>query len=182
MVLLVVLGLLLLVLPLILEVPDLVRRFTHPLEYEETIRAASAEYGVEPALVAAVIHTESRFDPDVESSQGAYGLMQIRPQTAGFISERSGITGDYREPRTNVSMGAWYLDYLRDRYEGDGRLVLAAYNSGEGQVDAWISEGVFEAGREIPFEETREYVESVLEARNTYVELYGSDLDRRSEE
>jgi peptidoglycan lytic transglycosylase len=179
---LVVLGLVLLALPLVLEVPDLVRRFTHPLEYEETIRAASAEHGIEPALVAAVIRTESRFDPDVESSQGAYGLMQIRPQTAGFISERSGIIGDYRDPRTNIQMGAWYLDYLRDRQEGDGRLVLAAYNSGEGEVDAWLADGGYDVESDFPFEETRQYVGDVLEARGVYEELYGSDLDRRSEE
>jgi len=180
-VLLVVLGLALLVLPLLLEAPDLVRRFTHPLEYEQVIQEASGEYGIEPALVAAVVRTESRFDPGVKSSQGAYGLMQIQPQTARFISERSGIVGDYRDPRTNIQMGAWYLGYLRDQYEGDGRLVLAAYNSGEGQVDEWVSEGVFEAGLEIPFEETREYVENVSEARDVYAELYGSDLNRRSE-
>lgn len=177
---LVVVGLFLLVLPLLLRAPDLVWRFVYPLEYEETIRAASTEYGIEPALAAAVIRTESRFDPQVESSQGAVGFMQVRPETARFISERSGITGDYREPRTNIWMGIWYLSYLRDRYEGDGRMVLAAYNSGEGQVDTWVSEGVFEAGRDIPFKETREYVDEVLETRDIYAELYGSDLDRPS--
>jgi soluble lytic murein transglycosylase len=179
--LLVVLGLVLITLPLLLEAPDLVRQFTHPLEYGEVIRAASAEHGIEPALVAAVIRTESSFEPGVESSQGAFGLMQVRPETARFISERSGIQGDYRDPEANIRLGTWYLGYLRDQYEGDGRLVLAAYNSGEGQVDEWISEGVFEGGREIPFEETREYVENVFEARAVYAELYGSDLDRRSE-
>lgn len=181
MVLLVALALVLLALPLLLEAPDTIRRFTHPLRYEETIRDAAAEYGVEPALVAAVIRTESRFDPEVESSQGAYGLMQIQPDTARFISERSGISGDYRGPKTNIRMGTWYLNYLQNRYSGDERLVLAAYNSGEGRVDAWISEEGFEVGSDIPFEETRDYVENVLEARDTYAELYGSDLDRRSE-
>ncbi len=179
---LVVLALVLLGLPLLLEAPDLTRRFTHPLEYEETIQDAAAVHGVEPALVAAVIRTESGFDPEVESSQGAYGLMQIQPATANFISERSGIASDYRAPKTNIRMGTWYLNYLQNRYEGDGRLVLAAYNSGEGQVDAWISKGDFDVDRDIPFEETRQYVEDVSEARDVYEELYGSDLDRRSEE
>jgi len=167
---------------LVLEAPNLVWRLTHPLEYEETIRDAAAEHEVEPALVAAVIRTESGFDPDVESSQGAYGLMQIQPKTAGFISERGGITGDYQGPKTNIRMGTWYLSYLQNRYEGDERLVLAAYNSGEGHVDAWILEGDFDVYRDIPFEETRQYVEDVAEARDVYRELYGSDLDRRSEE
>jgi soluble lytic murein transglycosylase len=181
LVLLAVLALVLLGLPLVLEVPDLARRLTHPLKYGETIRDAAAEHGVEPALVAAVILTESGFDPEVESSQGAYGLMQITPETAGFIAERSGIPGDYQGPKTNIRMGTWYLNYLQNRYEGDERLVLAAYNSGEGQVDAWVSEGGFDVHRDIPFEETRQYVEDVTEARDVYRELYGSDLDRRSE-
>jgi soluble lytic murein transglycosylase len=155
-----------------------VRRITHPLKYEETIRSAAQENGVEPALVAAVILKESRFNPEVESSRGAYGLMQLRPETARFIAERGGITGDYRGPKTNIRMGTWYLGYLQYRYDGDERLVLAAYNSGEGQVDDWISEEGFDVGRHIPFAETRSYVGDVLEARDTYAELYGRNLDR----
>ncbi len=158
------------------------RRITHPLAYEETIREAGAERGVEPALVAAVIRTESGFDPEVESSQGAYGLMQIVPETARFVSERGGVTGDYRDPKTNIRVGTWYLGYLRYRYDGDERLMLAAYNSGEGRVDAWISEEGFDVADDIPFAETRDYVEDVLGARNTYAELYGRNLDRHPEE
>jgi soluble lytic murein transglycosylase len=180
-VVLVVLVLIFLALPLLLKAPDVVRSFTHPLAYEETIQSASADYALEPALVAAVIRTESGFDPQVESHKGAYGLMQIQPETARFISERSGITSDYRGPQTNIRMGAWYLRYLQNRYNGDERLALAAYNSGEGQVDQWISEKGFEVGRDIPFKETRDYVEDVLAARDTYAELYGSNLDRRPE-
>jgi soluble lytic murein transglycosylase len=175
---LVVLAFLLLVLPLLLEAQDTVRRFTHPLLYEETIRAAAAENGVEPALVAAVIRTESRFDEEVRSSRGAYGLMQILPETARFISERGSVGGDYRDPETNIRMGTWYLGYLQYQYKGDERLALAAYNSGEGQVDEWISESGFDVARDIPFEETREYVENVLKVRKTYAELYGRELDR----
>ncbi len=178
---LVALALVLLGLPLLLEAQETVRRFTHPLLYEETIRVAAAENGVEPALAAAVIRTESRFDEEVRSSRGAYGLMQILPETARFISERAGVGGDYRDPETNIRMGTWYLAYLQDRYKGDERLALAAYNSGEGQVDGWVLEGGFDVTRDIPFEETHEYVEDVLEARNIYAELYGKNLDRSPE-
>ena len=175
------LALVLLVLPFLLEAPDTARRFfTHPLRYEEAIQEAAAEHGVEPALIAAVIRAESKFDPEVESSRGAHGLMQIKPETARFISERSGITGNYQGPNTNVRMGVWYLNYLQNRYNDNERLVLAAYNSGEGQVDAWIREGQ-DLDRDIPFEETRAYVENVLEARETYVDLYGRNLDRASD-
>ena len=178
--LLVVLLLALLALPFLLKAPEIARRITHPLKYEETIRAAAAEYGVEPTLVAAVIRTESRFDPEVESSQGAYGLMQLRPETARFISERGGVGGDYRYPKANIRMGTWYLGYLQYRYNGDERLVLAAYNSGESQVDAWISDEGFDIAHDIPFKETRDYVEDVLKARDTYTELYGKNLERRT--
>ena len=174
------LSLLLLALTVALRGPDTVQRALHPLRYEGEIRAASAEQGLEPAFVAGVVYAESRYDPDVQSSQGAYGLMQVLPDTAAFISRRSGITGDFRDPGTNIRMGAWYLDYLRGRYDGDEMLALAAYNSGEGQVDAWLSQGL-DLPREIPFQETREYVTTVAEARNVYAELYGSNLDRSTE-
>lgn len=167
--------------PFVLRVPDTVERATHPLRYEETIRRVGEEHGVEPTLVAGVVYTESRFGHDSESHQGAYGLMQILPSTAQFISGRSGIRGDYREPRTNLRMGAWYLSYLDERYSGDERLVLAAYNSGEGRVDAWISDEGFDVRRDIPFAETREYVNDVLEAQKAYEDLYGRNLDRDSQ-
>jgi soluble lytic murein transglycosylase len=175
------LAVLLAALPLILKTPDAIRRTIYPLEYEETIREVSAEYGLEPTFVAGVVYTESRFRPDVESHRGAYGLMQLLPRTAQFIQERSNIEGDYRDPRINLEMGAWYLGYLGERYMGDERLVLAAYNSGEGRVDAWISDEGFDVGEDIPFRETRDYVDNVLEAQRTYEELYGRNLYRNSE-
>jgi len=172
---------LLAVLPLIQQAPDTVRRAVYPLRYEGVIRDVSAEHGLEPTFVAAVVYTESRFRPDARSSQRAYGLMQLLPRTARFIQQRSGIEGDYRDPKVNLRMGAWYLDYLGGRYQGDERLMLAAYNSGEGRVDDWISDEGFDVGEDIPFKETRDYVGNVLEAQRTYEELYGRNLYRNSE-
>lgn len=165
-----------LLLPFLLKAPETLQRITHPLKYETTIREVSAQNGLDPTLVAAVVYTESRFNQEAESHREAYGLMQLLPQTADFISSRSGIEGDYREPQVNLRLGAWYLSYLEGRYEGHERLMLAAYNSGEGQVDTWISEDGFDIETDIPFEETRNYVENVLEAREVYTELYGEDL------
>ena len=169
------------VLPLIREAPDTVRRTVYPLRYEETIRDVSAEHDLEPTFVAAVVYTESRFRPDARSHQRAYGLMQLLPETARFIQERSSIEGDYRDPAVNLRMGAWYLNYLDGRYMGDERLVLAAYNSGEGRVDGWIRDEGFDVGEDIPFKETRQFVGNVLEAQRTYEELYGRNLYRNSE-
>ena len=168
-------------LPFILKTPETVRRAIYPLEYEQTIRQISAEQDLEPTFVAAVVYAESRFRPDARSHRGAYGLMQLLPETARFIQTRSGIEGDWQNPRTNLRIGVWYLGYLENRYLGDERLMLAAYNSGESQVDAWISDRGFDVGEDIPFKETREYVENVLEARQTYKEIYGRNLYRNSE-
>jgi soluble lytic murein transglycosylase len=164
--------------PFVLGAPDAVREAVYPLRYEETIRQASRENGLEPTFVAGVIYAESRFMPDAESSQAAYGLMQMLPETAKFVQQRSGIEGDFRDPRTNIRLGSWYLGYLAERYRGDERLMLAAYNSGEGRVDGWISEEGFDIAKDIPFKETRHYVENSLEARVNYEELYGEDLRR----
>ena len=168
-------------LPFILQTPQTVRRAIYPLRYEQTIRQVSAEHDLEPTFVAAVVYTESRFRPDARSHRGAYGLMQLLPQTARFIQARSGIEGDWQDPKTNLRIGVWYLGYLENRYLGDERLMLAAYNSGESRVDAWISDRGFDAGEDIPIKETRHYVKNVLEAQSIYEELYGRNLYRNPE-
>jgi peptidoglycan lytic transglycosylase len=167
------------ILPFALRVPDAVMRTIYPLRYEATIREASEENDLEPAFVAAVIYTESRFRPDVESHQEAYGLMQLLPQSANYIERKSGIRGDYKDPRVNIKLGTWFLGYLNDRYDGDERLMLAAYNSGEGSVDAWTSDEGFDIKKDIPYKETREYVDRVLEAQKTYQQLYGKNLQQQ---
>ncbi len=175
------LGIFLAALPFVLRVPDAVRQALYPLRYEETIREVSEQHGLEPTFVAGVIYTESRFRPDARSHRGAYGLMQLLPETAKFIQQRSGIEGDWQDPEVNLRIGSWYLGYLKERYSGDERLMLAAYNSGESRVNGWISDEGFDVGEDIPFKETRNYVENVLEAQETYRELYGRNLYRNSE-
>ena len=162
--------------PFILQLPETLQKILYPLKYEAEIQQVSEEYGLEPAFVAGVVYTESRFRPDAESSQGALGLMQVMPGTADFVQERSGIQGDYRNPRVNLQVGAWYLNALNEKYQGHERLTLAAYNSGQGRVDGWISQEGFDIERDIPFKETHEYVDNVLEARDVYRDLYGEDL------
>lgn len=173
---LVLVGAAVLALLLTSGIQDGLRRSLYPLEHGDTIRSASAEYDVEPALVAAVIHTESEFDPEARSSQNAYGLMQILPETAQTISRQSGIPDDYRDPETNIRLGTWYLGYLKERYAGGERLTLAAYNAGEGTVDGWMEDESFDVRRDIPYPETASYVVDVRETREAYVELYGRDL------
>ena len=175
------LVILLTALPFVLRIPDTVRQTLYPLRYEETIREVSEQHGLEPTFVAGVVYAESRFRPEARSHRGAHGLMQLLPETAKFIQERSGIEGDWRDPEVNLRIGAWYLGYLKERYSGDERLMLAAYNSGESRVNGWISDEGFDVGEDIPFKETRDYVKNVLEAQETYRELYGRNLYRNSE-
>ena len=178
--LLMVLVAILAILPFALRAPDAVMRTIYPLRYADTIREASEVNDLEPAFVAAVIYTESRFRPDVRSHKEAYGLMQLLPQSANFIQRKSGIEGDFRDPKVNIKLGTWFLGYLNDRYAGDERLMLAAYNSGEGSVDAWTSDEGFDIKKDIPYKETRQYVDRALETQETYQDLYGKNLQQQS--
>jgi soluble lytic murein transglycosylase len=178
--LLMVLVAILAILPFALRAPDAVMRTIYPLRYADTIREASEENDLEPAFVAAVIYTESRFRPDVRSHKEAYGLMQLLPQSANFIQRKSGIEGDFRDPKVNIKLGTWFLGYLNDRYAGDERLMLAAYNSGEGSVDAWTSDEGFDIKKDIPYKETRQYVDRALKTQQTYQDLYGKNLQQQS--
>ncbi len=165
------------------RLPDAVRELALPLRHEDIIRQQSADKGLDPSLVAAIIYTESKFR-DQTSHAGARGLMQITPDTADYIARLSGGTafeqGDLATPQINISYGVYYLRYLLHRYEQNTVLALAAYNGGEGNVDRWIqdartSERAFGLSS-IPFAETREYVGRVLDARREYRSKYAREL------
>jgi soluble lytic murein transglycosylase len=151
--------------------------FTLPLDHEDIIRQQAQEKGVDAALIAAVIDTESKFS-DAESSAGARGLMQITPDAAQFIEKQSGGTSfklsDLSDPEINIRYGTFLLKELLERYDGDTAAALAAYNAGPGNADEWGGAGL--SVEEIPFPETRAYVELVLERQKEYREKYASEL------
>jgi peptidoglycan lytic transglycosylase len=160
-----------------------VNDLTLPLADQDIIRAQAARKHLDPALIAAVIYAESKFDAR-PSSAGAQGLMQLMPQTAEFLARRSGATtftpSDLATPAVNIAYGSYYLRYLLDRYHGDTVLALAAYNGGETNVDRWVSEAR-SLGRplrisQIPFPETRAYVLRVLQAQLDYRRTYATQL------
>ena len=101
-----------------------------------------------PELVAAVVHTESKFKPTARSGAGAQGLMQLVPKTGRWMGAR-----DLMNPAQNVAAGAKYLRYLSDRFDGDTQKAIAAYNAGEGNVRRF--------GGVPPFRETRNYISRV---------------------
>lgn len=163
---------------------DWARINNYPMKYEDVIDKYSAEYQLDPALVCAVIYTESKFDPDAVSVDGARGLMQVMPETGEWIAAKLGMRATYDvdklfEPDTNVRFGCWLLNYLYSRFDGDSRKALAAYNAGQGNVDKWLtqpecsSDGV--TLDHIPFRETRNYVKKVKAAHDIYLERYYSD-------
>jgi peptidoglycan lytic transglycosylase len=161
---------------------DEVLEITLPLQHEDIIRQQAADKDIDAALIAAVIFEESKFR-DQTSHAGARGLMQITPQTADYIAEKSGGIafehGDLASPQINIAYGAWYLRYLKDKYDGEELAAVAAYNAGEGTVDEWVTTAggleVFDEG-DIAFPETREYVDGVMGHRAAYRKHYDSEL------
>jgi len=124
---------------------------TPPDHLEKIVREAAARHKVDPALVKAVISTESGWNPHAISRKGAVGLMQLIPETA----QRYGV-GNPFDPVQNVEGGTMYLRSLLDRYNGDLVKSLAAYNAGEHAVD--LSGGV------PALRETQRYVQKVTDA------------------
>jgi soluble lytic murein transglycosylase len=157
--------------------PPWYERIRYPLRYASYVRVHAREHGLSPALMAAVIYQESKFRPDAKSSSGAIGLMQLTPSTAHGIAIRTGgnafRTHDLYDPELNIRYGAWYLHNLFVKY-GSERLVLAAYNAGQGNVDRWRANG-----EPIQFAETRAYVKRVEELKSVYRRAWAQDLGYR---
>jgi soluble lytic murein transglycosylase-like protein len=129
--------------------------------FDSEIASASRQYGVDEAVVRAIIHAESSFNPNARSKAGAQGLMQLMPATAS----RFGVTDAY-DASQNIRGGVKYLAWLLKRFDGNVRLAAAGYNAGEGAVDKY--DGV------PPYAETRRYVERVGVLADRYRGLLAS--------
>ncbi|HKC77915.1 MAG TPA: lytic transglycosylase domain-containing protein [Gaiellaceae bacterium] len=155
--------------------PPWYARLWYPLRYSAIVRGHAAHYHLDPAMLAAVIETESKFNPNARSSAGAVGLMQLTPGTAKGIAQYTGghnfHLSDLTNPEINVRYGAWYLRHLLDHYGNNERLALAAYNAGEENVDQWQREH-----QGIQFSETRDYVAKVERLKKIYRRAYKSQL------
>jgi soluble lytic murein transglycosylase len=150
--------------------PPWLQRLRYPLRYEQIVRGHARNYRLDPALLAAVIYQESKFQSDAKSSSGALGLMQLKPETAQGIAIRTGgsrfQTSDLYNPEINIRYGSWYLRHLLNKY-GDEKTALAAYNAGQRNVDTWKAEG-----KGIQFSETRAYVDKVEHLKGVYRSAY----------
>lgn len=133
------------------KVQSSVNWHTTPLflqKYQLEIAAAAKEHQLDPALLRAMIHAESAFNPKALSKSGAAGLMQLMPDTATEV----GVKNVWHQQQ-NIQGGAFYLSFLLKRYKGDITLATAAYNAGPGAVDK--HQGI------PPYNETQRYVERV---------------------
>jgi soluble lytic murein transglycosylase len=157
-----------------------IQELTLPLRHEDIIRQQAEEKGVDASLIAAVIYSESRFR-DQTSDAGARGLMQITPETALDIADRSEaqtfVLRDLADPQINISYGTYHLRDLLDLYDGNEVAALAAYNAGAGNVDRWGGEDL--KLENIRFPETRAYVEKVLDKQDAYRREYAHELGYR---
>lgn len=152
----------------------------YPLIYKECILAYSKEYQLDPYLVAAVIKTESNFKVKAASHKSAKGLMQLMDDTSKWISIQLKMK-DFNletvyEPENNIHFGTWYLSYLSKKYNGNTKLILAAYNGGMGNVSNWLTNPEYSKDGVnldyIPFKETENYVKKVNVNYNIYKYLY----------
>lgn len=164
---------LLLVVPIILVLlrfsVDKIQRCIYPMKYQEIVNEMAEEYQLEPSLVFAVIHTESKFDPNALSAAQAKGLMQITDDTFRWAQRRAGEKGlvpeDLYTPETNIRYGCYILVLLSEQFD-DIETVLAAYNAGQGRVQKWLKDPAYSTDGKtlhtIPYEETEDYVRRVL--------------------
>ncbi|WP_342562425.1 lytic transglycosylase domain-containing protein [Paenibacillus sp. FSL R7-0345] len=138
---------------------------TVPTDYEELIQTASAKYGVPADLIKAVIDTESSFNPNVVSSAGAKGLMQLMDGTANGL----GVSDPF-DPAQNIDGGVRYLSYQLKRYDGEEKMALAAYNAGPGRVSKLgvsNDEELMQKLSQLP-KETQAYITKIDRARAEY--------------
>ena len=156
-------------------------RLIYPLLYREELLAASAEFEIDPCMLAALVYCESSYQADAVSHVGAIGLMQIMPETGQWLSGKVDLEGEYAterlyEPEVNLRLGCWYLDYLYDRYDGQWQEALTAYIAGQGQVDKWLKDPELSADGKhldvIPGQDVKEYAAKVMRIHENYKTAY----------
>ncbi|WP_089284352.1 lytic transglycosylase domain-containing protein [Anaerovirgula multivorans] len=154
----------------------------YPIHYRDIIEVYAEEYNVDPYLVAAIMRNESKFNPNALSRREAKGLMQIAPITGSWAAERLPIE-NYREemlygPDLNIRIGCWYLNILHKEFDNNLELIIAAYNAGNGNVSGWLENPEYsrdgETLDEIPFKETKIYLQKVLRDYKVYRWLYSN--------
>ncbi|MGF1590561.1 MAG: transglycosylase SLT domain-containing protein [Pleurocapsa sp.] len=155
-----------------------------PFPYQQDILQYAKKEQINPLLVISVMRKESTFDPDINSAVGAVGLMQIVPPTAQWVAEQIQLANySLTNPEDNIKIGTWYLKHNHHRYQDDSLLAVASYNAGTSNVNAWLE--ISEIGdrdrfvEQIPFAETKDYVEGVFGNYWNYLRLYNPEIRQK---
>jgi soluble lytic murein transglycosylase len=150
----------------------------YPIKYESDIAAVAAKYHVDPYLLAGMARTESGFDPEAESGDGALGLMQLLPKTAQWVTTLDSWKGPdnpaLTDPRDSLELGACYLAYLQHTMDSP-LAAVAAYNAGQGIVGKWVKKaggGAKFTAADIPYPETKEFVRRVEHWRTVFTKAH----------
>ena len=151
----------------------------YPMKHDAEIVTYAKKYDLDPYYVAAIIWTESKFRNSAVSDKGATGLMQIMPETGEWIAGKLKLKGyssaALSAPETNIQMGCWYLSYLYEQFK-NWDTVAAAYNAGHGNVSKWLGNSDYSKDGvtldEIPYAETKNYVQMVNRSYEIYKLLY----------
>ncbi len=154
---------------------------THPDDYSDYVEKYSLEYNIPEYVIYSVIKVESDFDAEAESHAGARGLMQMMPATFKWLTSDAHLGENLHErelfePEVSIRYGTYYLNYLYQKFDRNWDTALAAYNAGEGNVAKWLNDPFYSDGegnlKNIPFEETANYVFKVNKEIDTYKKLY----------
>ena len=158
---------------------DELKKLSYPRKYSEYVDKAARDYNLQPALIYAVIRTESGFNPEAQSGVGAMGIMQVMPETFDWLMDQRGETGKYTRddllnPAVCIDYGSYLLRYFYDYY-GTEQAAVAAYNAGF-VVGEWLENPAYSADGKtltvIPYPETSDYVDKVEDAKEQYIKLY----------
>jgi len=163
-------------------------RILFPQPYWSSINRYSAQYGLNPYMVASLIRQESEFNPGAVSYANAWGLMQLLPRVGRTLARKEGMrhftTRDLLDPDTNIRLGCLYLREMLDEFNNHPEYAFAAYNAGDNRVNDWQSAGQFKDMdvfvESIPFTQTRDYVQSIVRNEDIYRDLDTVETERAS--
>ena len=168
------------------DLPEYFWGLAYPQGYWSVVTEYAARYGLDPYLVASVMQEESWFNKQAVSRSGARGVMQLMPFTARWVSKQ--LKHEYNDDENlfdaeiNINFGAWYLSYLKKRFNGNTVLMIASYNAGPEAVTKWVNGNsnmeTDEFIEAIPYNETRAYAKRVLRSYAEYHRIYNNSAIR----
>ncbi|MDY7015451.1 MAG: lytic transglycosylase domain-containing protein, partial [Cyanobacteriota bacterium] len=155
-----------------------------PFPYEDLILKWSQARQLNPLLVVSLMRQESRFEKNIRSPVGATGLMQVMPATGEEVAGKINLQPySLDDPDDNIAIGTWYLDFTHREYSDNSLMAIASYNAGPGNVAQWLRRFKTQDPdwfvEQIPFGETRGYVESVFSNYWNYLRIYNPEIAQK---